>query len=59
MNDDARNDATDRPVSLKNEAIRDAAVFSGSAPAPTARAAAAASNIVPDPHGGGWPIPWG
>ena len=31
MNDDARDDPTDRPVSLNNVATPDAAVFTGSA----------------------------
>ena len=38
MNNGARDDATDRPISLKNEATPDAAVFAGANPAPTAGA---------------------
>ena len=38
MNNDARYDATDRLISLKNEATPDAAVFAGATPAPTAGA---------------------
>ena len=44
MNDNTRNDATYRPVSLNNESTPDATVFYGPAPAPTAGAAS----------GGGW-----
>ena len=39
MNDDARDDASDRPVSLINEASPDAAVFAGANPDPNAGAA--------------------
>ena len=49
MNDDARDDATDQPVSLNNEATLDVAVFAGTNPIPTA-ASGAASNIVSDAH---------
>ena len=40
MNDVACNNATNQPVSLKNEATPDAAVFDVAATAPTARAGA-------------------
>ena len=51
MNDDARNEDTDRPFNLNNEANPDTAIFSGAAPDPTATvAAAAASTIVPNAH---------
>ena len=40
MNNDACDDATNRPVSLNNEATPDAAIFAGAAPAPTSGAAA-------------------
>ena len=49
MNDDARNNATKQPASLKNEATPDTAVFAGAAPPPT-YSAAASSTIVPDAH---------
>ena len=39
MNDDNRDDTTNRPVSLNNEATPDATVFVGAAPAPTSGAA--------------------
>ena len=53
MNNDTCNNATDRPVSLNNEATSDATVFPSSAPAPTVSAvtfSGAASTIVPDAH---------
>ena len=51
MNFDVRNEATNLPVSLKNEATPDAAVFPRATPAPNSGAAtAAASAIVPDAH---------
>ena len=49
MKDDVRDDATDQPVSLQNEATRDAASFSVAAPYPIADSAAV-SIIVPDAH---------
>ena len=42
INDDTRDDATDRPVSLNNEATPDAAVLSRAAPAHTAGATSGA-----------------
>ena len=52
MNSDDHSDSTNRPIYLNNEATSFAAVFYGTAPAPTvpAIAIAAASNIVPDAH---------
>ena len=46
MNNNDRDDATDRPIPLNNESTPDAAVFSRAALAPTS----AASVIVPDAH---------
>ena len=43
MNDDTRDNATDRPVFLNNESTRDAAVFDGAAPTPTAGTGAAST----------------
>ena len=51
MNYDARDDATNRPVSLNNEATPDAAVSSVATSAPT-YSIASASTIAPDAHGG-------
>ena len=45
MNNNARNDATDQPISLNNETTPDAAVFAGTAPAPTAVAAAGTAAV--------------
>ena len=42
MNDDTRNDTTNQPVSLNNEAILDAAAFIGATPAFTSGASAGA-----------------
>ena len=39
MDDNARNDATGRPISLNNESTPDTVVFSGAAPNPTSGAA--------------------
>ena len=51
MNNNACNDATDRPLYLNNEVNLDAAVFAIAAPAPTVSAATAlTSNIIPDSH---------
>ena len=50
MNDYACNKATDRPVSLNNEATPEAAVFAGAAPASTDATATAATTIFPDAH---------
>ena len=52
MKYNTHNDATDQPVSLNNEETPGATVFSVTAPAPTAGAAAGAvaSTIVPDAH---------
>ena len=52
MNNDARNDATKRLVSLNNEATLDAAVYSGASPNPTV--GAAASTIAGAILGGGY-----
>ena len=51
MNNDARNDATKRLVSLNNEATLDAAVYAGASPNPTV--GAAASTIAGAILGGG------
>ena len=48
MNDNAHDDATNQTVSFKNEYTPDAAIFSGSAPAPTATSSV--STIFPDAH---------
>ena len=47
MNDNVANDVIDRPVTLGNEAIPDAAIFAVAAPAATV---AAAADIAPDAH---------
>ena len=43
MNDNAHYDATNRPISIKNEATPDAAVFAGATRSPTSGAAAGAA----------------
>ena len=43
MNYDARNGATGQPISINNEATSYAAVFAGTAPAPTDSATAGAA----------------
>ena len=48
MNDNACNDPTEQPVSLKYEVIPDATVFSGDTPAPTATAASVSTIVAGD-----------
>ena len=48
MNDDARDNDTDRIVSLNNKANPDADVFAGAATSPTV--ATTTFTIVPDAH---------
>ena len=45
MNDDARDDATEQPISLNNESNPDDAVFFGTAPALTACIANGAGSV--------------
>ena len=58
MNDESRDDATDRPVSLNNEAGQNIAVFVRAYPPPLPPLLPA-SNIVPDARVGVWLVPWG
>ena len=44
MNDGARDDGTDQPVSLNNEATPDSAIFSDASPSPTSVAVAVAGT---------------
>ena len=48
MNDNACDDPTEQPVSLKYEVIPDATVFSGDTPAPTATAASVSTIVAGD-----------
>ena len=45
MNDDARDDATEQPIPLKNESTPDDAVFSGTASAPATGIANGAGSV--------------
>ena len=54
MNNNARDETTDKPVSLNNKATPDAAVFSGAALDPTSGAAAGADAGFASGGGGGY-----